>query len=253
MYARVLLLRNCGRYTMVRSDLGSDYMTSRFLSEESMYAGLTREVTRQFGRIKPKMESVFSKAYDIPSKPIWFTPGIFVDDAFHVQDVVALDRMKYNVIDEAIPSTNKSTVYDKNGVRSIKDRNHTATFGSIESVLPGQYVFTIGISPHQELLRAYREQDVYLMGKKRSMFEVMGCSDITTLQEDEMEHTVPVQVQMGQLDTFHSYTIHEVNARYFLVEGRPIKTWRIDVEVAGQAITRYLPDLFVQKAQTLFG
>ena len=253
MYACAMLLRNCGRYTMVRSDFGSDYVTCRFLSEESMYAGMTREATRKFGRIEPKMENDFAEAYDIPSRPIWFTPGVFVHaESLEVDREVRVGQTMYNVLDEAAPVTNKNTVYDKKGDRALKDRNNIATFGSIEAVLPDQRVFTIAVSPDKHLLSQYRFQDVFFMGKKRTMFELLEVSEVLPLEESEMEETVPVQMQMEQLAEYHAYTIHDVNARYFLVDGRAARTWTLDVQMGRGRLQRSLPELFVERAMRLF-
>jgi hypothetical protein len=238
---------------MVRSDFGSDYVTCRFLSEESMYAGLTREATRTFGRIDPKMESDFAKAYDIPSLPIWFTPGIFVHrKTFELDREIPVGQTKYNVLDEATPVTNKNTVYDKKGNRVLKERGNIATFGSIEAVLPDQRVLTIAVSPDPNLLSRYRPQDVFFMGKKRTMFELLEVSEVMPLQEEELQETVPVQVQMEQLSEYHSYTIHDVNARYFLVDGRAAKTWTLDAQMGAARLKRALPQLFVDRAMRLF-
>lgn len=252
MYACAILLRNCGHYTMVRSDLGSEYATSRHLSEESLYAGMTRQETKLFGKIEPDMDSTFANAYDIPSRPIWFTPGVFVDEELNVKEVVQTGRHKYNVIDEAVPSTNRSTIMDKKGQLLLKDRNNMATFGSIESVAPDQTALTIGVSPNKELLDDFRVQDVFLMGKKRTMFEVLHVTKSTLLHEEQMQETLPVQVQMHQLSEFYSYAIHDVNARYFLVSGKGLKVWRMQVDWEGRTWTKYLPDVFLEKAALLF-
>ncbi|GIM46262.1 hypothetical protein DNHGIG_18110 [Collibacillus ludicampi] len=252
MYARALLLRNCGRYTLVRSDFGSDYITCRFVSEESLYAGLTREQARKFGRIEPNMGADFAKAYDISAYPVWFTPGVFIHSLDKEFDVVHTGRLKYNVIEEARPSTSESIVYDKKGEWKSGSRNNLATFGSIESVLPNQLLYTIGISEDKELLSRYQRQDVYLMGKKRTMFEVVDVSEVTSLEEEEFQETVPVQVQMNQLNQYASYTILDVNARYFLVEGTSLKCWRVNTHLLGKPFTKYLPGVFVERAEELF-
>ncbi|HOA80702.1 MAG TPA: hypothetical protein PKK61_06540, partial [Defluviitaleaceae bacterium] len=81
MYCRKFKLRNCGRFLHVSSDFGSKYKTHTFLTSEALYAGLTRERTR-----KPKFVDVksdkydFFSTYDVGSYPIWFTPGLFIDD-----------------------------------------------------------------------------------------------------------------------------------------------------------------------------
>ncbi|MFC4769538.1 hypothetical protein ACFO8Q_19600 [Effusibacillus consociatus] len=223
------------------------------MSEESLYAGLTREETRKFGRIDANMQSDFLTGYDVSARPIWFTPGMFVESIEESDTLLKTDRVKYNVVDEIVPSTSKSTVFDKKGNRNFIDRNNIATFGSIESVLPNQKVFTIGISKEERFLSCYAPQDVYLMGKKRTMFEVLGVSDVVRLQEDELQETIPTQVQMEDLNEYFSYTIHDVNARYFLVQGKALKCWRVHFYLDGKSITRFLPGVFVERAERYFG
>jgi hypothetical protein len=238
---------------MVRSDFGSDYTTCLFLSEESLYAGLTREVTRKFGRIDENMDSDFLMGYDVQARPVWFTPGMFVSSLDGIANTVPVDRMKYNVVDESVPSTSKSTVFDKKGNRNFVDRNNIATFGSMESVLPNQKVFTIGISTEERYLSCYSPKNVYMMGKKRTMFEVLDVSEVVRLEEDELQETLPIQVQMEDLNEFSFYTIHDVNARYFLVEGKALKSWRVQFNLSGKAVTKFLPDLFIDRAEKYFG
>lgn len=218
-----------------------------------MYAGLTREATRTFGRIEPKMESEFAKAYDIPQLPIWFTPGVFVAGTEWSMDrEVEVGVTAYNVLDEAAPVTNKNSVYDKHGNLVLKDRSQIATFGSIEAVLPDQRVLTIAVSPDRELLARYTRQDVFYMGKKRTMFELMEVSDVVPLVESEMAETVPVQVQMEQLNEYYSYTIHDVNSKYFLVDGRVGRAWALDVQMGDVRLEKAVPELFVERAERLF-
>src|SRR5713226_8013467 len=91
MYVRALLLRNCGRFTHVQSDFGSQYHTHMFVTSHALYASLTRGMTwRHSSKFvdldhdaeKPGRDDYFFCDYDVKAKPLWFTPGIFVDEQF---------------------------------------------------------------------------------------------------------------------------------------------------------------------------
>ncbi|MEW6228151.1 MAG: hypothetical protein AB1700_08700, partial [Bacillota bacterium] len=136
LYARALLLRNCGRFTHVSSDFGSQYHTHIFVTSEALHASLTRGATwRHPGKYidldadmtKSLREDYFRCDYDVSLKPIWFTPGVFVDETLRVlpKQRHVVDRHDFNVVDEDYPSTGG------NGRPYF-----VPTYGTIEGVLP---------------------------------------------------------------------------------------------------------------------
>ncbi|MCL6560468.1 MAG: hypothetical protein K6U74_17080, partial [Firmicutes bacterium] len=78
-YARAITLRNCGRFTVVASDFGSDYRTHTHVTSEALYASLTRGATWRPRLIDLRNDpDTFTQAYDVAAMPVWFLPGIFI-------------------------------------------------------------------------------------------------------------------------------------------------------------------------------
>lgn len=274
LFARAFLLRNCGRFTHVSSDFGSQYHTHTFLTSEALYAGLTREVTwRHEGRfvdleadrMKSAARDYFFSDYDVGSKPVWFTPGLFVDDALRLlpkrvmsrrthpgTERPVVDTSDFNVVDEDYPGTG--------GRRpdGTQRRFYCPTYGRIESVLPDHRLFTCALSPRRDELESYRTGQTFLMGKKRTMFQLMCASGLTQLlQADDsasIEEQQPVQVQLDEINNFREYQVIAGTARYLLVRGvssRSSFAAQFD-DFAGRGITRrFLPAFWVERVKEL--
>ncbi len=228
LYARALLLRNCGRFTHVSSDFGSQYRTHTFASSEALYASLTRGVTwRHANRFvdlkedakKSASDDYFFRDYDVKAKPIWFTTGVFVDEELHLlskqRDVV--DRNDFNVVNEGYPGTG-------GGGRPY----FVPTYGRIEGVLPDHRLLTCALSSQESELEGFALGQTFLMGKKRTMFQITDVSGIEELVEVEddapIEECQPVQVSVTEVSNFREYEILAGTARYLLVRGRALET-----------------------------
>lgn len=227
LYARALLLRNCGRFTHVSSDFGSQYRTHAFASSEALYASLTRGVTwRHENRFvdlkedakKSASDNYFFCDYDVKAKPIWFTPGIFVDRELRLlaKQRGVVDRNDFNVVDEGYPGTG--------GSERRKKAYFVPTYGRIEGVLPNHRLLTCALSPRKSELESFAYGQTFLMGKKRAMFQLVGDSEVAELVETEgdspIEECQPVQVKMDKIGNFREYEILAGTARYLLVRGR---------------------------------
>lgn len=258
LYARALLLRNCGRFTHVSSDFGSQYRTHTFASSEALYASLTRGVTwRHANRFvdlkedakKSANDDYFFSDYDVKARPIWFTPGIFVDGELHPlakqRDVV--DRNDFNVVNEGYPSTG-------GGGRPY----FVPTYGRIEGVLPDHRLLTCALSPQESELEGFALGQTFLMGKKRTMFQITGTSQVAELVETEgdapIEECQPVQVRMDEISNFHEYEVLAGTARYLLVRGRTADT-SLGTSFASPDETlrlkRVLPTFWVEKVEQM--
>lgn len=174
LYARAIWLRNCGRFTHISSDFGSQYHTHTFVTSEALYASLTRGVTwRHQGRFvdletdakKSTSPDYFLWDYDITQKPIWFTPGVFVDECMRQlakQDKIA-DTHDFNVISEGYPSTSSTPL------GSPRDF-WVPTFGKIETILPGYTLVAYGFSYSLGELNMFSRNQIFLLGKKERCF-----------------------------------------------------------------------------------
>ena len=226
-FVRMILLRNCGRFLNLASDFGSNYKTHNFVSSEALYAGLTREQTR----IQPKFIDLqndrydFTNTFDIKKIPIWFTPGVFVDrnnfEKLLKKSRKNSDTNQFNVLDEDYPKTGANRDYQKEERFYRGKRPHYCpTYGSIESILPGQLMRTFAISKNKSLMDNYYTNQVFLLGKKRTMFQIMKLSEIVETElikkGGDVIHT---QIEFDELKKFSSSTICAATNRYFLVTG----------------------------------
>lgn len=221
LYARAITLRNCGRFTVVASDFGSDYRTHTHVTSEALYASLTRGVTWRPPLIDLNNDpDTFTLAYDVAQMPIWFLPGIFVAEGSHRLPDAHLDTTAFNVVHEFYPSTSRSYGFKK-GRLEEKDRPyHVPTYGTIQAVKPDRRLVTYAFSPRRELLEGFAESQTFILGKKRTMFQIVGLSEIGEGQREVGACATPfLQVAVGDLQHFASYVILASTMRYLLVRG----------------------------------
>jgi hypothetical protein len=224
LHARALLLRNCGRFTHVQSDFGSQYYTHNFVTSEALYASLTRDLTwRRAGKFvdleedgkKSARDDYFFCDYDVKKKPIWFTPGLFVDGQLRLlaKQHGVVDRNDFNVIDEAYPNTG-------GGGRPY----YVPTYGRIESILPDHRLFTCALSLEPEELESFQAGQTFLMGKKRTMFQLVDLSTTVEMIEArdfaDINECQPIQVKVDEMQNFREYEVLAGTARYLLARGR---------------------------------
>lgn len=179
LYARAVTLRNCGRFTVVASDFGSDYRTQTHVTSEALYASLTRGATWRPRLIDLKDDpDAFALAYDVAALPIWFLPGIFMADGSHRLPDSHLDSTAFNVVHEFYPSTSRSYVFNKGSLEERGRPYHVPTYGTIQAVKPNRRLITCGFSPRRELLECLAEGQTFILGKKRAMFQIMEFSEV---------------------------------------------------------------------------
>lgn len=258
LYARALLLRNCGRFTHVSSDFGSQYYTHTFVTSEALYASLTREVTWRHPNKFVDLEEDAKKSasydyffcdYDVKARPLWFTAGIFVDEQFRLlpKQRGVVDKNDFNVVDEDYPSTG-------GGGRIY----YCPTYGRIESVLPDHNLFTCALSPHREELERFTVRQTFLMGKKRTMFQLEKVSSMAELLKAEdvaaIDECHPIQIEPDEAKNFREYEILAGTARYLLVRGRASEA-SLAVSFANLSekltIRRVLPAFWIERVQQL--
>lgn len=179
LYARAITLRNCGRFTVVASDFGSDYRTHTHVTSEALYASLTRGATWRPHLIDLKNDlETFTEAYDVAEMPIWFLPGLFVVDGSPYLPDSHLDATSFNVVSEFYPSTSKSYVFKKGSLQEKDRPYHVPTYGKIQAVKPDRRLSTYAFSHRKELLDGFEEGQTFLLGKKRTMFQIVELSSV---------------------------------------------------------------------------
>jgi len=164
---------------MVASDFGSDYRTHTHVTSEALYAGLTRGGTWRPRLINLKDDpDTFTLAYNVDEMPIWFLPGIFIVEGAHQIPDTCLDTTAFNVVHEVYPSTSQSYVLKKGKLAEKGRPYHVPTYGTIQAITPDQRLLIYGFSPKRDLVAEFAEGQTFLLGKKRTMFQVISLSDI---------------------------------------------------------------------------
>jgi hypothetical protein len=256
LYARALLLRNCGRFTHVSSDFGSQYHTHAFVTSEALYAGLTRGITwrhtSKFVDLKLDAKKSLSKDYflcdyDVKSKPLWFIPGLFVDRNLEPlpKKHGVVDKTNFNVVDEDYPSTGGTRVDGKS--RGY----YCPTYGRIESILPNHWIFTWALSSQSEELDWFRLNQTFTLGKKRTMVQIIQLSQVVLGEYIEGICTTPyIQVSPTQVQNFARFEILAATARYVLVSGQLRDAepyWKFDgLSINGSGCPFSVPEFYLQ-------
>lgn len=221
LYARALTLRNCGRFTVVASDFGSDYRTHTHVTSEALYASLTRGATWQPHLIDLKNDAyAFTETYDVPKMPIWFLPGLFLAEGSYRLPDGHLDTNAFNVVNEFYPSTSKCYVFKKGNLEEKPRPHHVPTYGTIQAVKPDCRLATYAFSPRKELLESFVEGQTFLLGKKRTMFQTVKLSPVVEgLWKKGMCGTGWLELPPNYGGYFQQFQILTATMRYIIVKG----------------------------------
>lgn len=250
LYARAITLRNCGRFTVVASDFGSDYRTHTHVTSEALYASLTRGATwkPQFIDLKRDLYA-FTRSYEVAAMPLWFLPGVFGAEGNHRLPDAYLDTTAFNVVNELYPSTSKAYALKSSGWEE-KDRPfHVPTYGTIQAIKPDRRLVTCAISRRPDLLESFCPGQTFLLGKKRTMVQIV-----------ELSPTVEGKAKQGRCATgwlefschagefwqhFEAFEILAATMRYLVLRGTTRKdTDYVEFAFGSEAVC--IPDFYVQ-------
>jgi len=241
LFARGLLLRNCGRFLHVASDFGSDYKTLPFLSSEMLYAGLSRERSRVPRQTLTAMNDYdFFNDFRVQEWPVWFIPAMLVDENGQV-----LPKSRRDTDTHLFNSL-------KEGEPGIQDDSRYPKFGSMETILPDRRFQTITISPIADFISQFEQGQVFWMGKKRTMFQIEVLTEIIATQSTEGDCTTPfLQVSLSNVTKFKALEILTGTQRYLVMRGNTESTeywqfrfkttsWLTQVAIPAFAIAEFL-------------
>lgn len=246
LYARAIWLRNCGRFTHVSSDFGSQYYTHTFVTSEALYASLTRGVTWRHpskfidleeDALKATRTDYFICDYDVAQKPIWFTPGLFVNEQGEplAKQPRITDRHNFNVVEEGYPSTGGDG-----------RPSYVPTYGRIESILPDQRMLTYAFSRNRAEVEWFKPDQTFVLGKKRTMFQVFELSEVV---EGRWEYgpctTGWLELPPAYSTHFQSFTILAATMRYVILKGVTTRSQQY-VEFPFPDAMLCLPDFYLQ-------
>lgn len=223
LYARKIVLRNCGRFTVIQSDFGADYRTHTHVTSEALYASLTRGLTWQPVPIVISNDVYdFAHYYDVAARPIWFTPGIFLNESHkHQLAHDAFDTTYFNVLHEVYPTTSKSYGFDKSGELKQQSRpHHTPTYGTWQGIKPDHRLMTYAFSSDKTLLEEFRVNQTFLLGKKRTMVQITDMEEVVKGVNQVGSCLTPfLQVPTTGVSFFQSFEILAGTMRYIIMRG----------------------------------
>jgi hypothetical protein len=243
LFARGLLLRNCGRFLHVASDFGSNYKTLPFLSGEMLYAGLSRERTRLPRQTQAAMDGYdFYRDFQVRDWPVWFTPAMLFDlGKADVQSKTRrdTDTHLFNSLQESAPGIQNDDRYPK--------------FGSMETILPDRYFWAVAVSPSVDTIAAFKNSQVFWIGKKRTMFQLVSLTDVNEGAPVDTESQTPfLQVIPANVGKFKTMEISAGTQRYLIMRGQTISTpqwtFKFDQEFFDQiSIPEFALDSFLKE------
>jgi hypothetical protein len=255
LYARKIALRNCGRFSVIASDFGSDYRTHTHVSGEALYASLTRGITWRPRPIVIRQDDYdFRRDYDVAEMPVWFTPGIFLNsDGSHQLTDRDTDANFFNAVHEFYPSTSGGYKFDRktDELKPSGRPAHVPTYGTWQAIMPGRSMVTYAFSPDQVLLETYQVDQAYLLGKKRTMMQVVALSKIIQGEAVDGACITPwLQVASADVTRFRRFEVLAGTVRYVIMRGETRPTGRhmrfSNLARGGQSLC--LPDFYL--AQT---
>lgn len=222
LFARHFVIRNCGRFLHVASDYGSMYTTHAHLSGEMLYAGLSRERTRlarDFTSLAKRYD--FFADFALDRWPVWFTPAMLVDNKGQIlaKSKAVSDVHQFNSMREGVPG--------------IQSNDKLPKFGSMETILPDNRFGFLAFSHQHDLLDGFETGNVYWMGKKRTMFEIVNAADTALLPLEQGSCQTPfLQVRPHDAGQFTRLHVLATTQRYVLLSGttRDGAFWRLPTE-----------------------
>jgi len=204
------------------SDFGSDYRTHTHVTSEALYASLTRGATWRPRLINLEDDPEdFSLAYDVAAMPIWFLPGIFVADGSPRLPDAHLDTTAFNVVQELYPSTSKAYVFKKGSLEEENRPYHVPTYGTIQAVKPDRRLTTYALSPRGDLLEGFAEGQTFILGKKRTMFQIVNLSAVVAGNPQQGEAlTWWLELPPRSVDRFQQFEVLTGTIRYVILRGK---------------------------------
>lgn len=262
LYARAITLRNCGRFTVIASDFGADYRTHTHVTCEALYAGLTHGVTWRAGGlvdgqtvyplIQVKADRYdFAADYDLPALPIWFTPGLFGQAGnTHMMDN-DLDAGYFNVVQELYPTTSGKFGFKKDELTRSDRPAHVPTYGTWQGILPNRQFHTFALANNPTFLERFEPGQTFLLGKKRTMIQVVEVSEIVTgTAAIGVCQTGYLQLQPNEISHFTAFEVLMGTIRYLIARGETqgdTRYFEFGLSVPGLEIPLALPEFYLKK------
>jgi hypothetical protein len=237
---------------VIASDFGSDYRTHTHVTSEALYASLTRGVTWRPHVIHIKEDPAsFPLAYDTSALPLWFVPGVFEAPGPDPADL-ALDTAVWNVVHEFYPTTSKSYIMQHGEVVEQPRPKHVPTYGTIQSLLPDHRLLTYAFAAEPQFLDAFEQGQTFLLGKKRTMMQLMDVSPIVEGAERHGTCTTGwLELPQTFGGRFQSFEVAAVTMRYLIIRGTTREAGDY-IEFPSVGGTICLPDFYLDQIPVQF-
>ncbi|MGC8787558.1 MAG: hypothetical protein ACP5Q1_09065, partial [Anaerolineae bacterium] len=134
-----------------------------------------------------------------------------------------------------------------------KDRPyHTPTYGTIQAVKPNGRLVTCAFSPQRELLEHFALDQCFLLGKKRTMFQIVALSMIAEGQWNRGICTTGwLELPPHYGGHFQRFEVLAGTLRYIVLRG--ITRWDVSyVEFSFPDSTLCLPDFYLEQTPMPF-
>jgi len=125
------------------------------------------------------------------------------------------------VISEFYPSTSKSYVFKKGSLQEKGRPYHVPTYGTIQAVKPDRRLSTYAFSPRRELLDGFEEGQTFLLGKKRTMFQISKLSPVAEGSWKKGRcRTWWLELPPDYGEYFQQFQIFAATMRYIILKGQ---------------------------------
>jgi hypothetical protein len=190
----------------------------------------------------------FAADYDLEALPIWFTPGLFTHRDGNLLSERALDAGYFNVVHEFYPTTSRQYKFDRKGnLKGTKRPSRVPTYGKWQGILPDQRLHTVALAQDPKLLERFALGQTYLLGKKRTMMQVMKLSGLVAgKRRHGVVQTGPLQLSPDRITSFQSFDVIAATLRYLIVHGETREETdytAFDLEYAHMPVA--LPDFYL--------
>lgn len=131
-----------------------------------------------------------------------------------------LDTDAFNAVNEFYPSKSKCYVFKKGNLEEKPRPNYVPPYGTIHAIKPDCRLATYAFSPEKDLLENFVEGQTFLLGKKRTMFQIVELSPVVEgLWKNGMCGTSWLELPPNYGGYFQQFQILTATMRYIIAKG----------------------------------
>lgn len=158
-----------------------------------------------------------------------------------------LDTTAFNVVHEFYPSTSRGYIFKKGSLEEKDRPYYVPTYGMIQSIKPDRRLVTYAFSSRLDLLEGFAEDQTFILGKRRTMFQTVGLSPIVEGVEKQGECTTNwLELPPNYGGRFQRFEVLAATMRYMILRG----TTREEVSYVELSLSDgalCLPDFYLEQ------